>query len=86
MPRSSIAVLAAVFLTGSLIAPAASAQSGPPGANGSGRHHQGGAERGQRPPRDAGLPPVEQPQVDSAAVEKARANSALLDKRRRRRQ
>lgn len=81
MPRSSIAALAAVFLTGLAFAPAAAAQSGPPGPGGGGRHQRdGAAERARRPSRDTGPEVAEQPVVDSAAVDKARANSQLLDK------
>ena len=81
MARSSILVLAAAVLTGLIIAPAAPAQSGPPGADGGGRHRrESGSERGQRPQRDNLPPSVPLPQVDTAAVEKAKADSQLLDK------
>jgi peptidyl-prolyl cis-trans isomerase SurA len=80
MPRLSIAVLATALLSGLLVAPAAPAQSGPPGTNEGGRHHRDSAERARRPSREAETKVEDQAAVDAAAVAKARQSSELLDK------
>ncbi len=81
MPRSPIAALAAVFLTGLIIAPVASAQLDPLGADEGGRlHRDADAERGKRPSPQAQAADDGLAKQEAAAVAKARQSSELLDK------